>query len=188
MSMLEIWLFFVVVPNLVAPLITINIICIISIIVNITRFISGDIDACGNKRYRDKYIPIFKNTSDKLLSALLISTTLLCLIPSKADVATMVIVPYISNNPEFKKLPDNISKYLNKLIAEQTKENDMSNYKFKIHTYKEDNNRYSYIAQYECNDDIHYLSSMSRFESPEEARIAATLLIEHNYLGVRDNV
>jgi len=64
----------------------------------------------------------------------------------------------------------------------------MSNYKLKIHTYKEDNNRYSYIAQYEHNNEYHYLSSMSRFESPEEARIAATLLIEHNYLGARDNV
>jgi len=62
----------------------------------------------------------------------------------------------------------------------------MQNYRLKIHTYKEDNNKYSYIAQYESNSSIHYLSSMARFESPEEAKIAATLLLEHNYLGERN--
>ena len=62
----------------------------------------------------------------------------------------------------------------------------MNNYDFKIHTYKEDNNKYSYIMQYENGTSVNYLSSMANYDSHEEARIAARLLHERNYMGERN--
>ena len=43
-------------------------------------------------------------------------------VPDRKEVAAIVLIPYVSNNSEFKKLPENIVGMLNDLIKEYKKE------------------------------------------------------------------
>lgn len=48
----------------------------------------------------------------------LISCTLSCLIPSKEDMAIIIVGKYITNNAEIAKLPDNVAATLNAWLEE----------------------------------------------------------------------
>lgn len=56
------------------------------------------------------------------LAALCVSALLVAAVPDKKEIAGIVLIPYISNNPEFKKLPENIVGVLNDLIKEYREE------------------------------------------------------------------
>ena len=56
------------------------------------------------------------------VATLLTSSLLIAAVPDKKEMAAIVLIPYVSNNPEFKKLPENIVGILNDLIKEYRKE------------------------------------------------------------------
>jgi hypothetical protein len=48
------------------------------------------------------------------------------------------------------------------------------------------NRMYSYLVRYEYkHKNVEYVASTARYHTPEEANIAATLIMDKNYLGER---
>lgn len=56
------------------------------------------------------------------LAGMITSGLLLASVPNKKEIAAIVLIPYISNNPEFKQLPENMIGMLNDLIKEYRQE------------------------------------------------------------------
>ena len=56
------------------------------------------------------------------LITMLVSSLLVAAAPNKKELAAIVLIPYVSNNPECKKLPENIVGMLDDLIKEYRKE------------------------------------------------------------------
>lgn len=111
MSMFEVWVFFVMLPNIgvfVKGVLTVTFILLAGYALFMVDYI-GTYDNAKKKIW----------VSCKLAStSILICSFLLAIIPSKKEVAAIVLIPYATNNPEFKKLPENLAKHLNNLMKE----------------------------------------------------------------------
>lgn len=51
--------------------------------------------------------------------SLVISSVLTAAIPNRKEVAAIVLIPYMSNNTEFLKIPENLAKKLNEYLTDQ---------------------------------------------------------------------
>lgn len=112
MSALSVWFLFVVVPNL-GCLAVISLIGLVIwlIVVNLHRVV---------EEYESDDIRYKKVTSFnyKAISICVLCGLIAAGCPDKKEMVLITVVPYISNNPEFKKLPENIVGMLNDLIKE----------------------------------------------------------------------
>ncbi len=144
MSMLEVWFLFVFLPNLGYPIgftLFISIISLISgLVIIANQFIEyedvskleqrykGDLenpsvigwvrDAQTNNVRRDLWKAIGLKIVYISITVGFLMGFLKAAVPDKKEVAAIVLVPYISNNPEFQKLPENLAKRLNDLLKE----------------------------------------------------------------------
>lgn len=51
--------------------------------------------------------------------SLVISSILSAAIPDRKEIAAIVLIPYMSNNAEFLKIPENLAKKLNEYLTDQ---------------------------------------------------------------------
>lgn len=102
MSALSIWFLFVFLPNLGMFLCLTSLACFVLVIFMLVEDESGLAGFFGIVSFLSMFV--------------------CCAIPSQKEMAAIVLVPYISNNPEFQKLPENLAKYLNGLVEDESKE------------------------------------------------------------------
>lgn len=133
MSMFEVWLLFVVLPGLHIPIALLGALSLGFLIFGtvfyytvlediddrIYNYAEGKYVENNNKKeYENKWRPLLFRGYKTAFTTLIVSSVLLSIIPNKREVAAMVVIPYVSDNPEFKKLPANIAKHLNELLDE----------------------------------------------------------------------
>jgi hypothetical protein len=135
MSMFEVWLLFVVLPNIKIPLMILFGLGLFFILFGWIAYSAGldltfndrkydhekntwSIEVNNKQKFVDKYLPLLTKGYKISIVSVIISSFLLCIVPDKKEVAAMVVIPYVSDNPEFKKLPANIAKHLNELLDE----------------------------------------------------------------------
>ncbi len=141
MSMFEVWLLLVLIPKLPFLFAPIAIISAISCVIGVVWWLTNYkilIDEKQVELYRESKVwgkhddikqegalRVMKNCK-KLFKwgviSLCISSLLIAAIPSRKEMAAIVLIPYVSNNPEFQKLPENIVGMLNDLLKEYRKE------------------------------------------------------------------
>lgn len=113
MSALTVWFLFVFVPNIgfLAVLVFLGL-TVWTIISNIHRVMEDyDIE---EEKYK-KVTRLNYRMSVVLSVLLLIAASA----PSKKEMAAVVLIPYISNNAEMQKIPENLAKKLNEYLTDQ---------------------------------------------------------------------
>ncbi len=116
MSGLSLWLLFVVVPNIgcLAGILLI-ILGTMTVFLGIIWFVTlEDIDECCFNK--------INQLKNKILFILSIFGLITAITPSQKEMVAITVAPYILNNPNFQKLPDNLAKYLNDLMEDEKEE------------------------------------------------------------------
>lgn len=125
MSAMMVWFLLVFVPGLKLPV-------FIGIVTSIVAFITVGvaslfrIDMSGyswSRETRDEARDVAtKNTTRavKICAPMLLVFSLLgAAIPDRKEIAAIVLIPYMSNNAEFQKIPENLAKKLNEYLTDQ---------------------------------------------------------------------
>lgn len=125
MNMFEVWLLLVFLPNLLF----VGVMALVAgasllIFPWVIYAISVDCEYNEREKLRKRMEnrPKVERLNKIGVTLLIIGTIMSPCIPSKKEMAAIVLIPYVSNNPEFKKLPENIVGVLNDLIKEYRKE------------------------------------------------------------------
>lgn len=143
MSALSVWFLLVFLPNLYLPLHTFLALSFLGVGVGLITWGSYKIEQpdIDNHRVRkdstdvileDYYERKYKSCSLGInfgkslvkwsIFSAVVSSTLLAGVPDRKEIAAIVLIPYVSNNTEFQKIPENLAKKLNDYLTETTKE------------------------------------------------------------------
>lgn len=141
MNMFEVWLLLVLIPKLpciFAPIAVISAIgCLIAIAWwmicygelkdedTVESYKEGKIWTRRDENHQQSSLKNIRGARKLLkygIITLCTSSLLIASIPNRKEVVAIVLIPYVSNNPEFQKLPENIVGMLNDLIKEYRKE------------------------------------------------------------------
>lgn len=131
MSMLELWLLFIVVPKLAVLGCFAFTICLLTILgAIIWQAFMSDVHDTNIRRsesveklnelevkYNNKKTALFKCAKKTIISCLVVMILSLGA-PTQKEMALLVVTPAILNNPEVQKLPTSLVKYLNNLLTE----------------------------------------------------------------------
>lgn len=79
-------------------------------------------DSCKYCEYNPKHIDMHKYPPVSWLIANVLIALIIVFIPSSKTLTLMVTIPAVTQNENFKELPNDIAVYLRKLINEYTKE------------------------------------------------------------------
>lgn len=151
MSAFMVWFLLVFVTNLHKPLIIISVISSVFILVSLITLLNSKMDGrqtekilededyvrknpgsqwiletIQDRKNRDAFLDKSEkiaNTVLKRCAAIMIAVSFVaCGIPDRKEIAAIVLIPYMSNNPEFQKLPENLAKRLNDLLNDYVPE------------------------------------------------------------------
>ncbi len=139
MSGFEVWLFLVFIPNLPNLMALIGIMSIVMIVVGIGIYVYH-MDCSIKKKWdwdKNEYISNEEELRAKehpkfvkrvkigvigLISSVLVSIG----IPDKKEIAAIILIPYVSSNAEFRKLPENLAKKLNDYLTNEFQVKDVA--------------------------------------------------------------
>jgi hypothetical protein len=142
MSGFEVWLYLVLIPNLVLPLAGLIVCSGVGVVVasvftyvlwldtlpeeTVDRIkLTNDFVFTEHERSIrgiDKSLKILKRCGAVFFITLLLSTG----VPDKKEIAAIVLIPYASNNSEFKKIPENLAKKLNDFLTDKLEQETKS--------------------------------------------------------------
>ena len=125
MSGLTVWFLLVFVPGLALPVFMGIVVTIVGfIVVGVASMIR--LDSAGyswSKESKDVAREATTKNMTKTIKicapALLICSLLGAAIPDRKEIAAIVLIPYMSNNAEFQKIPENLAKKLNEYLTDQ---------------------------------------------------------------------
>lgn len=141
MNMFEVWLILVFLPKLTfmfAPLVIVSAVSILAALLGWMVYsdnLRSDVEIAQLKEIKAwnqqseirhqldlKQIKHCKKIFKIGVISLCLSSLMVAAVPNKKEMAAIITIPYISNNAEFKKLPENIVGVLNDLIKDYRKD------------------------------------------------------------------
>lgn len=131
MSGFEVWLFLVFIPKLCFPLYVAGTISMLFLIFGWLAYsalteprkihsydkqmnLRTKVDDSLRVRYAPLMIKLTKLSLIISITCPFVSAT----IPDKKEIAAIIAIPYVTNNKEFKKIPENLAKKLNNYLSD----------------------------------------------------------------------
>lgn len=139
MNGFEVWLFLVFIPNLPGLIFVFFLLFAALIIFGLSLYawhINATEETYDPERggwvfnlemSRTRELPKLKKRLTIGITGLIISSLITISIPDRKEIAAIILIPYVSNNVEFQKIPENLAKKLNDYLTDEFKSSKVEN-------------------------------------------------------------